>query len=178
MLVVIVIVGILAVVSIEAYRKIIASSHLTEATNTVQAIRVAEEAYHAEAQAYYGTTSALNLSGGCPSTNPGAFKTQPWGASGSTCATNWASLPVHTDGPLMFSYAVTAGAAGSSVTPASVPVSVGSGGSTASTTISGIGTAADWYVIGAWNDYDGNGTYTHVYGVSSSSDLFVFNEGE
>jgi hypothetical protein len=43
-----------------------------------------------------------------------------------------------------------------------------------------IGTTADWYVIGAWNQYtnDGSGLYCQVYGISASNDVFTFNEGE
>ncbi len=49
---VVVIVGILATLAVLGYRKIVTSSHVTEATSMVSNIRVAQEAYHSETQTY------------------------------------------------------------------------------------------------------------------------------
>ena len=85
----------LAVVS---YRKLISSSHTAEATHMVQAIRVAQEAYHAETQQYANVSTDINStypapgSGGQPV--PGRFKTG-WGAACTNCNSGiqWTDLP-------------------------------------------------------------------------------------
>src|SRR5579862_6002455 len=52
MMVVVAIVGILATLAVVGYRKLVQSSHVSEATNMVQYIRVAQEGYHSETQQY------------------------------------------------------------------------------------------------------------------------------
>ena len=59
--VVVTIVGVLAVLAVVGYRRLITSAHLTEATGMVNGIRVAQESYHAETGVYatIGTSGTL-----------------------------------------------------------------------------------------------------------------------
>ncbi len=52
LMIVVAIVGILATLAVVGYRKLIQSSHVSEATGMVQNIRVAQEGYHSETQQY------------------------------------------------------------------------------------------------------------------------------
>ena len=52
LMIVVAIVGVLAALAVVGYRKLIQSSHVSEATGMVQNIRVAQEGYHSETQQY------------------------------------------------------------------------------------------------------------------------------
>ena len=171
LMIVVAIVGLLSVLAVVGYRKIVLSSHTSEATHMVQAIRVAEEAYHAETQTYVGT-SLDAASSWYPAAAPGAFKTG-WGVYGACTLSAPTSgcfqlLPVHVDGPVMFGYATAAGIAGSALTggwpltlapPAPTPPAV---------------TTTDWYWVTAYGNINGDGISTAwVMGSSFTNDQYV-----
>jgi len=66
MMIVVVIIGVLATLAVLGYRQIIQASHVSEATNMVQNIRVAQEAYHSETQQYASVSASIptTLTGG------------------------------------------------------------------------------------------------------------------
>ena len=175
--VVVVIVSILAMLAVVAYRRLVSSSHTAEATHMIQAIRVAQEAFHAETQQYANIDKDMTQT--YPASAPGRFKTA-WGGACTNClpvsqgglTNGWLDLPVHIDGPLMFGYATMAGAAGTK--PTNQP-NVQVNGQTVTFPSP---SPTDWFIIGATGDTDGNGVFCHVYGTSWTNDLFVDHDGE
>lgn len=170
MMVVVVIVGILATLAVVGYRKIIQSSHVSEAMNLVQSIRVAQESYHAETQQYANISPALDS--WYPNPSPVGNKRMAWGGPCSACTSpTWTDLPVHVDGPVMFGYATTAGAANAS--PTALP-----GGFPTVTMPAALPT--DWYMITASCDIDldSSNTNTLVLSVSWNNQVAVYNEGQ
>jgi type IV pilus assembly protein PilA len=182
MMVVVTIISILATLAVVGFRKITQSSHVSEATNMVQNIRVAQEGYHSETQQY------ANISGGIPSGSgasmAGLYPATPkygiltaWGAACTVCNSNidWSVLPLHVDGPVLFGYATIANSNGGACAP-SVTVNGVSGFALAPT---GTCPSTDWYEIGAEADLDGIASgYTDVFGVSWSNQIVVSNEGQ
>ena len=170
MMVVVAIVGVLATLAVVGYRKIILSSHVSEANNTVQAIRVAQESYHAETQQY--ANISVNLTTAYyPQSSPTGQQVTGWGGTCSTavCAQDWSALPLHIDGPVMFGYATQGGPANSN-TPA-LPSALA--GFTLPVT-----SATDWFVIVATCDIDGRGPpNTYVMTTSWSNQVFTVNDG-
>jgi type IV pilus assembly protein PilA len=169
LMIVVVIVGILAMLAVVGYRKLVQSSHVSEATGMIQNIRVAQEAYHSETQQY------ANISNSPTAWYPAApvySVMTAWGLACSNCtAVNWTMLPLHVDGPVVFGYATTAGPANTAITPPSVTVD----GSTVTFQVP----TTDWYFVAAEADLDGvAGTTTDVYGTSLSNQLLVSNEGQ
>ena len=174
MMVVVVIVGILASLAVVGYQALVRSSHVTEATNTIQSIRIAQEAYHSETQVYANVSK--DLASFYPSMTPNGKLVTVWGSPcpAAVCPAGnptWAMLPLHIDTPVMFGYATTAGGAAAAPTlptelsglgvtiPASVPI--------------------DWYMIAAKCDVDANGApFTYVVGASWNNQLFTYNEGQ
>jgi type IV pilus assembly protein PilA len=177
MMIVVAIVSVLAMLAVVGYRKLIMSAHTTEATQMVQSIRTAQEAYHAETQTYVSTTNSLTATGGLyPPWNP-ANKTG-WGAgisgvcSPPTASLNcWSALPIHVDSAVMFSYGTIGGVAGNITFPA-VPTINGA------TIALPSAAPADWYFISAVGDTDNNGVSCTVIGTSFTNDLFVDKDGE
>ncbi len=178
MMIVVVIVGVLATLAVVGYRKLVNSSHVSEATNMVQNIRLAQEAYHSETQQYANISK--NFPAGASPTS-GLYPADPkygiqtaWGAAcGALCGSNWDwnMLPLHVDAPVLFGYATIAG-------PANAPLGV--------TTLTVNGNAVtlpkssptDWYIIGAEADLDGDSkTVTDVFGTSWTNQIWVSNEG-
>lgn len=158
--VVVTIVGVLSVIAVVGYRRLVLSSKLTEAQNMVSAIRVAQESYKVERGIY------ANIGGTpCPGTGLTGMKVQ-WNPACNGGVQTWNVLPVHSDGTVQFGYTTTAGPPG---TPPATFVNM---------------TAADvtrpWYVITAIADLnsDPSGLNTELVGTSFTNTLFSQNVGE
>jgi type IV pilus assembly protein PilA len=170
LMIVVVIVSVLAMLAVVGYRKLIQSSHVTEATGMVQNIRVAEEAYKSETQQYAQVSSGLT--GDYYPVGAPVYETLfGWGGAPSGAGTvPWSALPVRVDGPVLFGYAAIVQPAGT--TPATIPLD---GTATLSFPTA---LATDGYIISAEGDLDGDTSInTHVYGLSMTNQIFVVNEG-
>ncbi|HEY1957161.1 MAG TPA: prepilin-type N-terminal cleavage/methylation domain-containing protein [Polyangiaceae bacterium] len=169
--VVVTIIGILAMLAVAGYRKLITSSHTSEATEMVNAIKVAQETYHSETGQYANISAALGLGNLYPQATPDNKTATAWGGTCGVCTdqTGWQKLPVHASGPVRFGYATMAGNV-STPLPASP---IGNVTFPANNQLTG-----DWYVIDAMGDMDGNSVYCTVVGVSWQRDLYVDKEGE
>jgi type IV pilus assembly protein PilA len=178
LMIVVVIVGILATLAVVGYRKLVQSSHVSEATGMVQNIRVAQEAYHSETQIYADISTAfpdgVTATAGLYPRTPQYGVVTAWGAACTACLAgmDWSMLPLHVDGPVLFGYATVAGAANLVPTPATVSVNGG-------TVTFPNPSTADWYIIGAEGELDNNPSgRTVVYGTSWTNQLLVSNEGQ
>ena len=167
LMVVVVIVGVLALLAVVGYRKLVQSAHVSEATGMVNNIRVAQEAYRAETQIYANISP--NLQTYYPAAPVHGTQTA-WGAACANCnaAATWAQLPLHVDGPVLFGYATVAGAA---TTSFAMPTN-----DCAMTYPNA--TSPDYYVIEAKGDLDNDPTtWTYVCGTSWTSTTLVVNDG-
>ena len=182
MMVVVVIISILSTLAIVGFRKLRQSSHVSEATNMVQNIRVAQEGYHSETQQYANITAAFptgnSVSHGlypAVSGTPVFDVMTAWGGactSGCNAGIDWSVLPLHVDAPVLFGYATVAG--GPTIL---FPHGVYINSSSTATTVTAP-TATDWYGVAAEADLDGNpNTVTDVFSFSWSNQLFISNEG-
>jgi type IV pilus assembly protein PilA len=169
--VVVTIIGILAVLAVAGYRRLVTSSHVTEATEMVNGIKVAQETYHAETGQYANISNGLGLGNLYPQATPNGTSATAWGATCPQCAdqTGWQKLPVHNSGVVRFGYATMAGQV-STALPAS-PVTTMAFPSSNQLT-------GDWFVISAMGDMDNNGVYCTVLGVSWQRELFIDKDGE
>ena len=177
LMIVVAIIGVLAILAVVGYRKLITSSHTGEATHMIGSIRVAQETFHSETGQYDNISSGITPGNLYPSQNdpPDDKKITSWGMPCGSCGDPqaWNRLPVHPDGPVRFAYATIAGVANSqpqSAPPSQFPSSVA--------WPSAANITSDWYVVTAFGDLDGNGTYVVLMGTSWQKDLFVVNEGE
>jgi type IV pilus assembly protein PilA len=160
------IVGVLATLAVVGYRRLVNSSHTAEATQMIQAIRVAQESYRAEAGTYASVSSTLT-DDFCP-VHPAATKA-PWDPTCGGGAVRWSALAVHTDGPVLFSYASVAGRSGGTL-PGLPAMQVAPNLGAAPT--------SDWFVIAARSDVDANGTFCTAIGVSWTNDIYIDRDGE
>jgi type IV pilus assembly protein PilA len=172
MMMVVAIVAVLALLAVVGYRSLVRSSRVSEATNMVQNIRVAQEEYHSETQTYANVSNSLTSY--YPLTTPVGNLVTGWGAPcGGTCTAgmDWNMLPLHVDGPVMFGYASVAGSAGTNP-PASVTVN---GQAVAFPAPSPV----DWFVVAASCDLDVQGPpNTNVYATSWTNQVMVDQEGQ
>lgn len=174
LMIVVVIVAVLAMLAVVGYRKMVISSHVSEATGMVQNIRVAQEEYFSETRQYANISTTLSTwyPQSSPSYNIGVTG---WGlACGGQCNANidWSQLPVHVDGPVMFGYATVAGAPQQPPVPASVVVN-------GKTVAFPANPQTDWFIVAASCDLDGNGPpNTSVYTSSWQNSIFIDREGQ
>jgi prepilin-type N-terminal cleavage/methylation domain-containing protein len=182
LMIVVAIIGVLSLLAVVGYRKLIQTSHVTEATGMVQNIRIAQEAYHSETQQYANLSTAENNLGAQASDyypqQPAYQQLMGWGGPNpnGSGTVQWASLPVNVDGPVLFGYASIANSAGTAVNNGSPLPLDGT-----STLTFPPANPTDWYVIQAEADLDnipGFGTDTIVYGISTTNQIFVVREGQ
>jgi Tfp pilus assembly protein PilE len=168
---VVLIVGILALLAIVAYRRWIYTSYMAEAQDMIGHIRAAEESFHAENGVY------LDVSGGLeghfyPVMTPGAFKTA-WGAACTVCGNHqWTQLNVQAQAPTAFVYAVHADASGQAPTAGTIVVTPPATEPSYTSMAGG-----PWYIAEAKGDVNGDGVFTRIYGFSGASALLIDNEG-
>jgi type IV pilus assembly protein PilA len=169
---VVVIIGIIAVLAIVGYRKWVVQSHEAEAQDMVSNIRTAEESFKAENGAYVNVSAGLEPPNMYPQASPVGSVTTAWGAPCGSCITpgSWTTLNVAPNAPVVFGYAVVAGAAG-----ATPPSFLWNGQTVNLTTV----VTQPWYVVEAYCDLDSKGAPNmQVYGVSTSNQLMINNEGQ
>lgn len=165
--VVVVIVGVLAMIALVGYRRLILSSKLTEARSMLQGIRVAQEGYKAERGVY----ANVGNSKGCPQetlANTTNNKTQ-WNTACSGGTLKWSVLQIHSDGPVQFQYFTTAGVGGDPDMGTWV------------TDIKKIGDGnRPWYTATAKADLDGDtgNDPTELVTTSGGSEIYVRYEGQ
>jgi len=167
---VVVIIGIIAVLATVGYRKWVIQSHEAEAQDMVSNIRQAEEAFKAENGAYVNVSAALEPPNMYPQPSPVGSVTTQWGGPCTSCTGSWTTLNVAPSAPVVFGYAVVAGAA--SATPPSI---IWNGNAVNLTAL----VTQPWYVVEAYCDLNSQGTPDmQIYGVSSSNQLMMNNEGQ
>ncbi len=170
-MVVVAIIGILAILAVAGYSKMVRSSHTTEATQMVNGIKVAQETFHAETGQYANVSKSLNPGDLYPQGTPNTVEVV-WGADCSTCVDTsaWRKLPVHASGAMLFDYATVAGVSGSAPTVPNTTKSV--------TFPTAKDITGDWYVADGVGDQDNNSIYCTVIGTSWDSKIYVENDGE
>ncbi len=169
--VVVAIIGILAMLAVAGYRKLVMSSHTSEATEMINAIKVGQETYHAETGQYANISAGLGLGSLYPQATPNGTSATAWGGTCSVCSdtTGWQKLPVHASGVVRFGYATMSGTIAQAL-PAS-PIATMTFPTNAQLT-------GDWFVVSAMGDNDNNNIYCTVVGVSWQRELGIQNDGE
>lgn len=183
----VVIIGILAVIAVVAYRRKIAATRVTEATNMITSIRGGQEAHKAENGVYANVSNSITSY--YPAATPGAKVTQ-WGAPCSNCAggdpNGWDKINVHADGPVIFGYATTAGIGGGGAAAMMASSSGGGPPTIGETEIDTaiqsqstvIGPTDPMFIALAEADTNEDGKKCHVLGLSHSNHIVVTNEGD
>jgi type IV pilus assembly protein PilA len=168
LMIVVAIVGILSIIAVVGYRKLVLTGKVTEAKNMIAGVRVAQESYKVERGIYADIGTTL-----CPLATSGTAQVKTaWNPACNGGTATWSLLPVHTDGPVQFGYATSAGAFG-----AAPPALIGQ--PTAFVTIPATVGTNPWFFVTASADLDGSGgLFTELVGTSWQNTIFVTNEGE
>ncbi len=176
LMVVIAIVGILAVLALVGYKRLISDSNTAEPQQVIMSIRLAQESYKSEVGTYANISNAAFVSGSlCPAgagVTPGNMKKTFWDPNCANVAPggSWSTIPVHVDGPVLFGYMTVAGAAGAAVIPQ--PPAPLNGVAIAFPTPA----PSDWFVVYAQGDTDGDNVPARLFAHSMSNGISVENE--
>jgi type IV pilus assembly protein PilA len=171
--IVVVIVGILAVIAVVGYRKIINSGKTTEAQNVISAIRVAQQDFFAERGTYADIgTQFCPAAQSCPAC-VGTTKSQWTSAcgNGTTGTGTYDNLAVHIADPVLFGYRTRGGGNyGGDPNLSGTITWVNWGGMVA---------GRPWFQIHAMGDVNADGApYTEFATSSSTNQIFSQNLGE
>lgn len=112
LMIVIAIVGVIATLGIEGFRRYVDASKTSEATMVLQAIRVAEETYRAENQVYYNVTSELGKDNGWFPNAGVQNQKGPFASNSHEDAERWQRLNPRVERAVEFGYKAHAGMAG------------------------------------------------------------------
>ena len=138
----------------------------------VQDIRAAQESYHSETQQYADISNSLTSY--YPKAAPNGRTVTGWGAACGACALDWAVLPLHVDGPVLFGYATVAGAANTNPSSVGAPASVKVNGQMMAFPAP---SPVDWFIVAAGCDLDNDGVVkTFVYTTSWANQVYVDEE--
>jgi type IV pilus assembly protein PilA len=169
------VIGILAVLAVAGYRRLVAAERAGEARDIVLRIGVAQEQYAAKGMGYANISTDLDAT--YPAATPGAFRTQ-WGAPcGDRCRSGmeWAMLDLRVTEPVLFGYATVAGFALEQPRPKTVMV----GAHLVTFGEADRAPATDWWLVAAKGDTDGDGTPCHLFLSSfDKRQMIVDGEGE
>jgi prepilin-type N-terminal cleavage/methylation domain-containing protein len=174
LMVVVMIVGVLSILAVVGFRKLVGESRGAEAVYMVNAIKVAQESYHAETGSYANLSPSLCASTTCTALYPQASASVTlgdvkvgWGvACGGACnaGMDWSMLPVHVQGGVMYGYSTVAGSAGGTISfgsvtwPSGYTINVPTGS-----------TPADWFAITGVGDEDMDTVPAVVFGSSKET---------
>jgi prepilin-type N-terminal cleavage/methylation domain-containing protein len=174
-MIVVVVVGALAVLAIASYRRWVQTAYLTEAEDMVKSIRAAQQAFRAENSGYLNVSQGLGPGFDYPALRPGQSKTA-WGGACTGCynqTAGWTALNVSSSAPMTFGYSTVANNGDNNKNAASLPQLTVNGQTLDLSTMT-----APWYVVEADGDTNGDGVYCNVYGLSTTNQLYINNEGE
>jgi len=174
-MIVVAIIAVLATLAVVGYKRLIQSSHVSEATHMIGSIRVAQETFHSETGQYSNVSNGLTAGSLYPTAVPNGTTVAAWGIPCGACADPlaWNRLPVHADGPVRFGYATVAGVANNAPGYAALTFDGKVVNWPAAAQIT-----SDWYIVTAQGDLDDNNVFCTVMGTSWQKDLFIDNEGE
>lgn len=166
----VVIVGVLAVMALPAYRYLVASSRNAEAARVLESIRIGQEKYLFMNNQYADVSPALGTPADCspcyPSQAPDNRKFG-WGGWCPTCYIQWYQMPVTVQEPVMFGYSTIARFAGQAPPSLTMRMKQGTSAITWPTSTQ----VQDYYVMTAVGDTDGDGNRCMVVGSSLSNEL-------
>jgi type IV pilus assembly protein PilA len=173
LMIVISIVGVLAALATYGVRRYVLASKSAEAIELINNIRAAQEQYRDERFRYLDVSSVDIGSG---SFFPFASKTalrnskHSWATGSTGIAGKWAELGIFPSAPVAFGYACAAGQ-----TADAVPTQATLG---TAKNLRYPASAANWYVVRAAADRDGDGTLALFVGSSFTDELYVEGESE
>jgi type IV pilus assembly protein PilA len=165
LMIVVAIIAVLALLGIVGYGRIIRSSHSAEARHMIGAIKIAHESRRAETGSFAQPSNG-SLANFCPvGVGAGLGSKFAW----DTGCQAWNTIPVQSDGPVLFQYASVSGVAGAA------PPAV---------SLNGIAynwpapTVTDWYVTVARLDENNDGVFCRLSGNSFTNEIAMENEGD
>lgn len=173
--IVVTIVGVLAVISVVAYRKLILNGKVTEAQNVISAIKIAQNDFFAERGTYANVGPNYCPTNQCPGgICSGNTKTQWDSNCNGGGPMTWGSLPVHIADPVLFGYRTIGG----SVLPASADQF---GLAWVAWTCGAGCTGRPWFEVHAKADVNNDGAagmYTEFATSNFTNQIFGFQVGE
>jgi len=165
LMVVVAIMGLLAVLALNALTSHRKAAKVGEALSVVQAIRASEERYRAENQQYFGDSTKW-----CPSEGVGDDVRKSFFSSDCD-NTLWQTLRPDVQRGVQFGYRVASGVPGDALPSASDLI-------TEQAFPAGTTPSEPWYVVQAKADADGDGTFCAVVATSFNPEVVVENETE
>ncbi|MCC6217442.1 MAG: prepilin-type N-terminal cleavage/methylation domain-containing protein [Polyangiaceae bacterium] len=166
LLAVVVIVGVLSVIGVAAFRKQALGTKSIEATGSIAAIRSAQEERRALIQAYVNVSADVTSDSSLFPAVPNGLVRRAFLNDSHTDFGRWRELNPKITAEVQFGYAVVAGA------PGVAPAFPASGGFPTAVA------RQPWYVIAAYGDGDGDGVRSRFVASSLSHEIFSELEAE
>jgi prepilin-type N-terminal cleavage/methylation domain-containing protein len=167
LLAVVVIMALMSLLAVGAFRRDMQSARGTEAVGVMLAIRSAETAYLAENHTFLDVSTTSGGTSWYPQLVPSKLRAA-FSNSNHPDYPRWVRLAPTIKETVMFSYLVNAGPSGTIVPSLQM----------AASWVPPTPQPVDWYVIQASGDVDGNGVFSRYASSSINGELYVEREGE
>ncbi len=179
-MIVVAIIGVVAMLAIFGVRRWIASAHIAEATEMVQAIGGAQEQYRADVGNYANVTVANSIADSalCPAYTPGGQA--PWDSYNCPAAVahSWTKLNVVSSKPLSYGFGTWAGAANTDPSTSAIPSITIKGSVLNYNTMAGGVPSTPYYAVIARGDLNKNGVYATVFYATFARTVITDNDNE
>jgi type IV pilus assembly protein PilA len=173
LMIVVSIVGVLAALATYGVRRYVLASKSAEAIELINNIRAAQEQFRDERFRYLDVSSVDVASGSFfPFASKAALRNNKhtWATGTTGVAGKWAELGIFPSGPVAFGYACAAGQAANAV-PTQATLGT-------ARNLRYPANAANWYVVRAAADRDGDGTLALFVGSSFTDEIYAEGESE
>jgi type II secretory pathway pseudopilin PulG len=169
------IIGIIALLAAVGYGRYTRTAHMTEATDMVSSIKLAQENFFTQTNKYLNVSSDLKPPALYPIPTPKDGQKVAWGAPCAWCKEDWTRLGVKATGTMAFGYATVADTEacdpechGAAFTMNNAPL--------VWKNLAGAPIDKPWYIVSAMSDFNGDGKYSSVVGTSFSSRVLTEEE--
>jgi type IV pilus assembly protein PilA len=173
LMIVIAIIGLLAALAVYGVRRYILAAKSSEAIEIINNIRAAQEQYKDERFRYLDVSS-VDISSGSffPFASKTALKNNVhnWATGSTGVAAKWSELGIFPNAPVTFGYACAAGQTANAVPTQAI---LGT-----AKNLRYPANAANWYVVRAAADRDGDGKLALFIGSSFTDEIYAENEIE
>jgi type II secretory pathway pseudopilin PulG len=163
------IIGIVALLASVGYSRFTRSARMTEATDMVSSIKMAQENYFTQTNKYLNVSNDVKPPAMYPMQTPNNGQRADWGPPCTWCNTDWTRLGIKASGKMSFGYATVADSEACDPDCHGAAFSIKGTALVWKTMASGGVIDKPWYIVTAVSDFNGDGKYTSVVGTSFSS---------
>ncbi|MGZ3456617.1 MAG: type IV pilin protein, partial [Polyangiales bacterium] len=151
------IIGIIALLATVGYSRYTKTARMTEATDMVSAIKIAQENYFTQTNKFLDVSTDVKPPALYPLQTPNKGQKADWGTPCTWCTNDWTRLGIKASAKVSFGYATVAGDESCDPDCKGTAITTRAGGVVWKNLAPGGAITKPWYVVTALSDFNGDG---------------------